>query len=67
MCGTAYYVTPEVLNKKDYNHDIDWWSVGVIFFEMLVRYAHFCSKETSEVCYKILHWEKDLEIPKKLK
>ena len=65
--GTAYYVAPEVLNKKGYNHDIDWWSVGVIFFEMLVGYAPFCSKETSEVCYKILHWEKYLEIPKKVK
>ena len=34
---------------------------------MLVGYAPFCSKETSEVCYKILHWEKYLEIPKKVK
>ncbi len=65
--GTAYYVAPEVLNKKGYNENIDWWSVGVIFFEMLIGYAPFCSKETSEVCYKILHWEKYLEIPKKVK
>ena len=65
--GTAYYVAPEVLNKKGYNQNIDWWSVGVIFFEMLVGYAPFCSKETTEVCYKILHWEKYLEIPKKVK
>ena len=65
--GTAYYVAPEVLNKKGYNENIDWWSVGVIFFEMLVGYAPFCSKDTSEVCYKILHWEKYLEIPKKVK
>ena len=30
--GTAYYVAPEVLNKSGYGMDIDWWSVGVIFF-----------------------------------
>ena len=65
--GTAYYVAPEVLNKKGYGQEVDWWSVGVIFFEMLVGYAPFCSKDTSEVCYKILNWEKYLKIPHKIK
>ena len=27
----------------------------------------FCSKETSEVCHKILNWEKYLKIPSKIK
>ena len=63
--GTAYYVAPEVLMKKGYGKEIDWWSVGVIFFEMLVGYAPFCSKETSEVCNKILNWKKYLRIPSK--
>ena len=65
--GTAYYVAPEVLNKKGYGQEVDWWSVGVIFFEMLVGYAPFCSKDTSEACYKILNWEKYLKIPNKIK
>ena len=65
--GTAYYVAPEVLNKKGYGPEIDWWSVGVIFFEMLVGYAPFCSKETNEVCYKVLNWKKFLKIPNKIK
>ena len=61
--GTAYYVAPEVLNQKGYEKDIDWWSAGIIFFEMLVGYAPFCSKETNEVCYKVLNWKKFLKIP----
>ena len=61
--GTAYYVAPEVLNKKGYGQEIDWWSVGVIFFEMLVGYAPFCAQETQEVCFKILNHEKYLQIP----
>lgn len=65
--GTANYVAPEVLCKKGYGPEIDWWSVGVIFFEMLCGFAPFCSKETSEVCSKILNWEKFLAIPKKTK
>ena len=65
--GTAYYVAPEVLKKSGYDKDIDWWSVGIIFFEMLVGYAPFCSKETTEVCYKVLNWKDFLNIPKKIK
>ena len=65
--GTAYYVAPEVLNKNGYGPEIDWWSVGVIFFEMLIGYAPFCSKETSEVCKKVLNWKKFLRIPSKKK
>ena len=65
--GTAYYVAPEVLQKNGYSAEIDWWSLGVIFFEMLVGYAPFTSKQTNEVCYKVLHHEKYLNFPSKIK
>ena len=65
--GTAYYVAPEVLNKQGYGQEIDWWSVGVIFFEMLVGYAPFFSKDTADVCYKILNWQRYLKIPDNIK
>ena len=65
--GTAFYVAPEVLKKTGYGPEIDWWSAGVIFYEMLVGYAPFYSKETKEVCYKVMNWEKYFEIPKKIK
>ena len=65
--GTAYYVAPEVLNKSGYNSEIDWWSVGIIFYEMLFGYAPFASKETKQVCYKVLHWENFLKFPNNIK
>ena len=65
--GTAYYVAPEVLNNKGYDKEVDWWSVGVIFYEMLMGYAPFCSNETSLVCYKVLNWQKFLKIPNQIK
>ena len=65
--GTAFYVAPEVLNKKGYTQEIDWWSVGVIFYEMLVGYAPFCAQETQEVCSKILRFKEYLQVPNDVK
>ena len=61
--GTAYYAAPEVINKKEYGQEIDWWSLGVILFEMVVGYAPFCSQKTSDVCYKVAHFEQYLKFP----
>ena len=65
--GTAYYVAPEVIMKKGYGKEIDWWSLGVILFEMLAGYAPFCSKKTQDVCFKITHFEQYLRFPSKCK
>jgi serine/threonine protein kinase len=42
---------PEVFLKEGYNEVCDWWSVGVIMFEMLVGYPPFCS-ETAQETYR---------------
>ena len=56
-------MAPEVLNKKGYGQEIDWWSVGAIFYEMLVGYAPFCAQDPNEVYKRILEHEKYLEVP----
>ncbi|KAM7275714.1 hypothetical protein ACFE04_017580 [Oxalis oulophora] len=35
MCGTTEYMAPEILMSKGHNKDADWWSVGILLFEML--------------------------------
>jgi serine/threonine protein kinase len=34
--GTPDYIAPEVFGHGGYGAEVDWWSVGIILFEMLV-------------------------------
>ncbi|XP_071849861.1 ribosomal protein S6 kinase-related protein-like [Apostichopus japonicus] len=36
ICGTLQYMAPEILLEEDYTHAIDWWSLGVIMYTLLV-------------------------------
>lgn len=62
--GTPDYIAPEVFSKQGYNETIDWWSIGVIFYEMVVGYPPFFADEPSVTCQKILHWKKTLHVPR---
>lgn len=42
--GTPDYIAPEIFSKAGYTDTVDWWSVGVILFEMLVGYPPFFSE-----------------------
>ena len=44
MCGTAEYLAPEILFGKGYDKTCDWFSFGVVVFEMFCGYHPFKSK-----------------------
>lgn len=62
--GTPDYIAPEVFSRQGYNETVDWWSVGVILFEMLVGYPPFYADKPRDVCQKILSWQKYFVIPR---
>ncbi|GAA0166697.1 non-receptor serine/threonine protein kinase [Lithospermum erythrorhizon] len=61
--GTPDYIAPEVLLKKGYGMECDWWSLGAIMYEMLVGYPPFYSDEPMSTCRKIVNWRTCLKFP----
>jgi serine/threonine protein kinase len=51
--GTPDYIAPEVLLKKGYGVECDWWSLGAIMYEMLVGYPPFYSDDPVTTCRKV--------------
>lgn len=61
--GTPNYIAPEVLERSGYTQLCDWWSVGVILYEMLVGQPPFLANTPLETQQKVINWEKTLHIP----
>lgn len=41
ICGTPDYMAPEMITQQGYDESVDWWSVGILMFELLAGYPPF--------------------------
>ena len=39
--GTPIYMAPEVINSESYDYEVDIWSLGITFFELMTFHAPF--------------------------
>jgi len=61
--GTPDYIAPELFQQNGYTKSCDWWSLGVIMYEMLIGYPPFCSETPQETYRKVCNWQQTLIFP----
>jgi serine/threonine protein kinase len=54
LCGTPDYMAPEVIASKGHGKGVDWWTLGVLLFEMITGYAPFNDRDVMTIYSNIL-------------
>lgn len=62
--GSPDYMALEVLEAKNYDFTVDYWSLGCILFESLVGYTPFSGNTTNETYENLRNWKQVLQRPK---
>ena len=61
FCGSIAYLAPEMLKKQGHGKAVDWYLLGVLFYEMLVGITPYFTNSKEDIFYNIIYSE--LKIP----
>ncbi|XP_042499085.1 serine/threonine-protein kinase AtPK2/AtPK19-like isoform X2 [Macadamia integrifolia] len=55
LCGTTEYMAPEILLRKGHNKEADWWSLGILLYEMLTGQPPFTHANRQKLQQRIIN------------
>ena len=53
MCGTPLNMAPEILTGEKYDHKVDVWSLGTVFYEMLTGFTPFTGMNKADLKHNL--------------
>ena len=54
LCGTPEYLAPEVLTSKGHGKGVDWWTLGILLYEMVAGIDPFNDEDPMGIYQNIL-------------
>ena len=62
LCGCAQYLSPEMILSKEYDKSIDFWSLGILIYELLTKSTPFMHDNMAMIYQNIIESEENLKI-----
>ena len=54
LCGTPQYLAPQILMNQGHGKPVDWWTLGVLIYQMIAGIDPFADEDPLVIYQNIL-------------